>query len=688
MCPYNVTLSHFLAYYWKTKVFQLGQNFHIWNWLARDGNGATPVHYACCAGNTDMVYLLDKDESWFDVRSINGSTPKHSAAICRQIKLLSHLLSLYPKSVFDNQKRSISHYVAMSVRFHDEITDEIINSNEYLISDYLENKLYEEVFLEDKSKKSPLHYTCENGNVNLFNFYHNLSSIATSLNTKVMALLDSSFSSAPILYKNDVKIVDFCNMYLFTSDMSCETQRLKLFSPHEYLIYVIFKSFYTNMSVNTVLRNIEKYVNISLQKNSAHMLGMLYHNFPNEYNQHMYRHGVKSLLNLYKHPQINQEILLYLPQMRYDCSKLTGEAVLHDIVEDRNRTFWTSVFDFSKFDVFPKSLDLCFDENGYNFLRRSVIGGNVQAFIILLRMRGMSRSMLTRDGRNLLQLLVDSAPCFEETNTKKEIEAVILSKESEIQKFSIKNFYSSHSYNILALYLLNETTLLNDMKLHEICNHASESLSFSHKAASKGLTFLLMTIEKKFGIHAFNCLNKNNITTAILLRFFNHFYKMPLSLRSEHVLPEPDMIASFFLKILMDFKPFVFPKYSVERKCNYRIRNFRNIRDMGICGLKLEKEFLSLLQQYVRISGVKSKNDVAKKLSKSHWQSKCDADTCSNEFVNVLARIRELNKNPKDYLDLSCNIYDKTLKLLKANKCLNKSLSLNISKVTSIIVAN
>lgn len=222
------------------------------------------------------------------------------------------------------------------------------------------------------------------------------------------------------------------------------------------------------------------------------------------------------------------------------------------------------------------------------------------------------------------------------------------------------------------------------MKLHEICNHASESLSFAHKAASKGLTYLLMTIEKQFGIHAFNCLNKNNITTVFLMRFFNHFYKIPLFLRLVHVFPEPDMIASFFLKILMDFKPFVFPKYSVERKCNYRIRNFRNIRDMGICGLKLEKEFLSLLQQYVRISGVKSKNDIAKKLSKSHWQSKCDADTCSNEFVNVLARIRELNKNPKDYLDLSCNIYDKTLKLLKANKCLNKSLSLNISKVTSI----
>lgn len=295
----------------------------------------------------------------------------------------------------------------------------------------------------------------------------------------------------------------------------------------------------------------------------------------------------------------------------------------------------------------------------------------------------MSCSMLTRDGRNLLQLLVDSAPCFEETNTKREIEAVILSKDSEIQKFSIENTFSNLSYNVIALYLVKQTRLLNDMKLHENCNHASESLSFSHKAASKGLIILLTTIEKQFGIHAFNCLNKNNITTSILMRFFNHFYKFPLFLRSIHVLPEPDMIASFFLKILMDFKPFFFPKYSVEKKCNYRIRNFRNISDMGICGLKLEKEFLSFLQQYVRISGVKSKKDIAEMLSKTLWQSKCEADTCSNEFVNVLATIKRLNENPKAYLDLSNNIFDKTLKLLNVNGCLNSSSSKNISKVIS-----
>lgn len=67
-----------------------------------------------------------------------------------------------------------------------------------------------------------------------------------------------------------------------------------------------------------------------------------------------------------------------------------------------------------------------------------------------------------------------------------------------------------------------------------------------------------MTIEKQFGIHAFNCLNKKKITTVFLMRFFNHFYKIPLFLRLVHVFPDADMIASFFLKTLMDFKPFVF----------------------------------------------------------------------------------------------------------------------------------
>lgn len=263
---------------------------------------------------------------------------------------------------------------------------------------------------------------------------------------------------------------------------------------------------------------------------------------------------------------------------------------------------------------------------------------------------------------------------------------LILSEESKIKKYRIENTFSERSYNVIASYLAKETRVLTDMKLHEVCNHASESLSFSHKVAAKGLIDVLLTIQNRFGPHAFNCLNKNNITTDILLRFFDHLDNVPFLFRPLHVPTNIDLITSLFLKIIMDFKPYVFPKFSIEKKCNYRIRNHRNIRDMGICVLKNEKEFLSFLHQYVRISGVKSKKDLEENLKKDYqYQSRgLRTDACSKKFVNTLAYIKDLNENPKTYLKLDCYIHDKIIKELKMIGCLNTSLSQNMSKSNSI----
>lgn len=352
-CPYNVTISHYLAYYWNKDVFDLGKRYDIWDWTARDSNGATPVHYACCAGNSELVDLLEQNGASFDLRSSNGSTPLHSAAICRQNSVLSHLLSRYPRSVFDNLNRSISHYVAMSVRFRDETTEDIINKYEYQII-HLEKKLHEEVFLKDRLDKSPLHYACESGNVNLLNFYYefstNFSSIIASFDNDKITFLDAAFASTPIFYKKEVKIVDECNIFDLFSEVYCDDYRLKVFVPHEYIVYLILKSTISHFSGKIVLRDIERYVNISLQKNNAYLLGIIFHNFPREYNHYMFRHGIASLKNLLKHPEINPGLFVFLPDMIYDCSKITGEAVLHAIVQDEKRTFWTSpYFDFSMF---------------------------------------------------------------------------------------------------------------------------------------------------------------------------------------------------------------------------------------------------------------------------------------------------------------------------------------------------
>lgn len=217
-------------------------------------------------------------------------------------------------------------------------------------------------------------------------------------------ILDSAFRSTPLLYKNNVIIVNHCNIYLFSAD--CDDYRIKILIQHEYLAYLILKSPYI------VMPNIERYVNISLQKNSANLLGIIANNFPFEYNQYMYTNGIRSFKNLFKHPEINPLLFTFLPNMGYNCSNITGEAILHDIIQDDRRTLWTAwYFDFSKFHIFSKPLDNCVDANGHNFLHRSVIGGNYIAFRFL-RQLGMSYSTKTRDGKNLIQLLVDNAPCF------------------------------------------------------------------------------------------------------------------------------------------------------------------------------------------------------------------------------------------------------------------------------------
>lgn len=303
----------------------------------------------------------------------------------------------------------------------------------------------------------------------------------------------------------------------------------------------------------------------------------------------MYKNGVASLKNLFKHPKINPILFRFLPDMSYNCSNITSEAVLHDIVQDEKRTFWTlRLFDFNKFHIFAKSLDLCMDSKGYNFLQRSIIGGNKLAFQLLLKL-GMSCSTTTRDGRNLIELLVDSAPCFEEKDKRRKVKMSTLKISSTVHKTWIENNFASDSYNAISSYLVRKTRLIRKIKVRELCNNASDSLSFTQKVAAKGLVDLLIEIENKFDR---NCVDKNNLTIAMLLHFFNHFEKFPLrfQLLQKYDKTNRKTITALFLKILWHFKPIFPPKHSVERKCKFRMKNYRSIRRMGLCAFSMEKE--------------------------------------------------------------------------------------------------
>lgn len=62
--------------------------------------------------------------------------------------------------------------------------------------------------------------------------------------------------------------------------------------------------------------------------------------------------------------------------------------------------------------------------------------------------------------------------------------------------------FGSGSYIAISSFLSKESRLIRQMTVTEICNHASEALSFTHKVAAKGLINLLLEIEKHFGSSA------------------------------------------------------------------------------------------------------------------------------------------------------------------------------------------
>lgn len=576
---------------------------------------------------------------------------------------------------------SISHYVALSVQFHDETTEEIINHEEYSFL-YLKSKLLAEVFYKDKYEKSPLHYACENGNVNLFNFYQRLApnfvGVSTSSDMYDYTFLDTAFRSTPLLYKNNFITVNHCNIYLLSSDVCCDKFRMKIFIPHEYLTFLILKR--SNRISYVILPNIGKYVKISLQKNSPHLLAIIYYNFPYEYDQYMFTYGVASLKNLLKHPEINPLLFTFLPKMRYDCSKISGEVILHDIVQDERKTFWTSpYFDFNRFDILSSSLDTCVDVNGYTFLHRSVIGGNYIAFFFL-RQLGMSFSRKTRDGKNLIQLLVDNAPCFKVKDKIRNLVLIVFGKDFIVQEPWTENNFASFSYDALALFLATETRLIRQMSLHEICNHASIYLSFTHKVAAKGLTWLLLEIEKHFGTHALNCVNNKNITTAFLLHFFNHFNKYPYFWTLKQYSVSIDITTSLFLKIMLDFKPFLLSKDSLEHKCNYRMKNFRNTHRMRFCVLNMEKEFLGTILQFVKVSGIKSQADFDAIMSEYYInQYKNLSKFYSEGFAKGLNAIENVIENRKDSCHEKCFSYETILQNARNKRCFNTNSSVNVN---------
>lgn len=118
-CPDNAGVEHLLASYDNLHLIEYLFNKGHRNWESLDRDGCSPLHYAFCHGSYKFVnFFIFEKKLPLNVssRSVNGSTPFHSAATCHSFILNQYYQKLNETKlpaipdVSDNQGRSILQY--------------------------------------------------------------------------------------------------------------------------------------------------------------------------------------------------------------------------------------------------------------------------------------------------------------------------------------------------------------------------------------------------------------------------------------------------------------------------------------------------------------------------------------------------------------------------------------------------
>ncbi|XP_052070270.1 uncharacterized protein LOC127709026 isoform X3 [Mytilus californianus] len=136
-CPTFGGVEHLLALYDNLDIIQFAREKGNYSWYSRDIDGVTPIHYAFCHNSIKFLkyIVLGKRLSYLraNLRSNNGSSPFHSAAICKSTALFyffnpnkNNKYNIIP-DVMDNENRSILHYAFLQP----------LNSEDLVKIDYL-----------------------------------------------------------------------------------------------------------------------------------------------------------------------------------------------------------------------------------------------------------------------------------------------------------------------------------------------------------------------------------------------------------------------------------------------------------------------------------------------------------------------------------------------------------------------
>lgn len=670
-CRKELALQYFLALYSTSETILALYKNGLRNWHTKDSFGATPFHYLCCSGVEPSVGGIFEAILSYNDKSQNGSTPIHSAAICRNFMYLG-ITSFRHHEIFtnvkDSNKRNVLHYLAykndqqsLISRLQDAfktigLLDLMIHSEDSY------NALMGE---QDTEGRTPLHYAAMSGNHSIlyslkYKLDKNLYKIRDNNGMTVLDTLFEHMSTITPIENNYILILPHrCPMSAIFELMECFSERAQILDSFEYFVYQLFTET-VNISISTQ-RDIFLYMETAINKNRIYTLALLKHFHPRLYENAIiqnssYFFGLITKGLIIPSPLLRPLILNDIVTMFVNNNH--SGINMSEMLIDKDRKYWTLFTEFNP-------VDSLFLNNTFNdfpklptrkeLLTSVTYGGNIAAL-----------KYIKPDHNTILNLTyyIDIAPCLSPQLVQ------FRSKLNVIYYIPFKNEWrvqmvnsSPYSHVFFVENMKNicwpssyVEFLLNEVKL---CNLGSK-LNFLHKMYAKGFIKLAGMLPEKLNLTGL-CINQLSVMPVLLGVFFNHvtMYGGNTDFLNQNYV-------ALLFKIVLDYKSFVFPKGSVAWKCN-KIKNTNNrkISQKLHCLKKLEKDVLNFLSVICKMKNEQCKEifkikDILNFVKPMTWYNK-----------EILKQIRKLKKLRYAYKVPSYNhLYSKTLKKINLLNCL------------------
>ncbi|VDI64571.1 Hypothetical predicted protein, partial [Mytilus galloprovincialis] len=577
----------------------------------------TPLHYAFCHGKFEFIGIAIKLNLNLNVRSRNGSTPYHSAAICNSLTLqvLRAKYKLIPDAK-DVNGLSILQYGSLIAYNHDDI-----GAFAALFGIVFESK--HDILSTDVFGRNFLHYASTNGNY--FSFIallkalpqEDVKSFILQQDTFGQTPVDNLFSSLPTRELIEpFKLPLDCGIasIFFTS---CKINLEKILTPGETFIHVVLDYLQTKKLFQHF--NITNYIILSMKRRRLYPLLILKTYAKDEFQKSVATiPEIVHLLAEFEGPNI-----AYIIFNHENLIKCNGQvSPLHKVIQNDRGTFWTYANENSLSTLvdhhLAKKLDFCLDSEGFNILQRAAKGGNIVAVRYLIK-KGMDVKVLSRKGDNLLDLAIVSSPVSEyeivphyyHISTRLFFRKYILDSGNETQEYvqqeqenGTVDFSETLGYILKVLFELPNT----DLKVlkNQLCRSRKAKLGLMHLAASKGFLQFLKICKHLYGVNILNCRDSNNITLYYLAHIYSQDHVTDwMDSIGVHMDSPPPEVESLVLYNIID-------NYQSRKRVHWSCRLHYSYRYMHVFRL-VYKRCSKIDEQYVV-----QKNPYLSKMSDQH----------------------------------------------------------------------